>query len=373
MDEPNGWYVRPAARSWRCDRPPSAPHELHRSIPGYRPTPLVECPALADELSVGAVYVKDESRRFDLAAFKILGASWAVDRAIRARTANTTAPTTLESLALLTSELGRVKLTTATDGNHGRAVARMARLIGAAARIYVPAGIDPTTVPRIESEGASVIEVADSYDATVERAAAAADHDATALLIQDTAWPGYERVPQWTVDGYSTLFREIDSQLHERGAAPVGLLTVPSGVGSLAQAAVAYHRSGDATPPALLSVEPDGAACIRESLRNAERVSVSTGTTTMDGLNCGTPSSIAWPYLRDGMDAAISVSDAQSTLARTMLAASGVPAGPCGASSLAALRAAVAGRDGDLHREQVGLTSASTVVLLSTDGDPAGT
>jgi diaminopropionate ammonia-lyase len=180
--------------------------------------------------------------------------------------------------------------------------------------------------------------------------------------VQDTAWPGYTRIPQWIVDGYSTLLVEIDAQLVALGEPDPTLMVAPMGVGSLAQAVVTHYRSRPAGT-ALLGVEADTAACVRASLVAGRLRTVATGTTIMDGLNCGTPSALAWPYLRDGLDAVVTVSDAQSADAVRDLAAVGVPVGACGAASLAAVRALP-----DAARARLGLTAGSTVVLLSTEG-----
>ncbi|HWL96914.1 MAG TPA: diaminopropionate ammonia-lyase [Nocardioidaceae bacterium] len=366
------WYARPQARSWRCEAPPAEPEWFHRSMPGYRPTPLVDYPPLASELGVGRVFVKDESSRLGLPAFKMLGASWAVCRAIGALAPASRAPETLDALRAVRSRLGPLTLVTATDGNHGRAVARMANLLDTDAQIFVPDVVDPAAVELIRAEGAEVSVLAEPYDTTVRRAAEFATGQELTILVQDTSWVGYEEIPQWIVDGYSTLFREVDAQLERRSALPAGLVAVPTGVGSLAQAAVTFHRSSRHQPAALLAVEPDSAACVTASLQRGEPVSVETGNTSMAGLNCGTPSSIAWPYLQQGIDAAVSVTDDQAAVAAHDLARGGVVAGPCGAATLAALRTALLGRDGDLHREQLGLTPDSTVVLLSTEGAPPG-
>jgi diaminopropionate ammonia-lyase len=194
-----------------------------------------------------------------------------------------------------------------------------------------------------------------------------------AILIQDTAWPGYEEIPGWIVEGYSTLFAEIDAQLDAAGAEAPDLVAVPVGVGSLAQAAVTHYRSRPAErpAPALLSVESQAAACVLASLIRQEPVKVTTRETTMAGLNCGTPSSLAWPYLRDGLDAAIAVTDADSASAARDLAALGVDSGPCGAASLAGARAALTGNGFGDRRPALPVGPASTIVLLSTEGTTA--
>jgi diaminopropionate ammonia-lyase len=333
---------------------PDGARAFHRSLPGFAATPLTEIPVLAAELGVGRVFVKDESARLGLPAFKVLGASWAVHRALASRTAP-----------------GPVTLVTATDGNHGRAVAWVARLLGQRASVFVPDGVHPAAVAAIAAEGAEITHVTGDYDEAVRQAAAAAAGP-EAILIQDTAWPGYEQIPGWIVEGYGTLCAEIDEQLAAAGAGPPDLVGIPVGVGSLAQAVVTYYRGRpDGTAPALLAVEPEAASWVVVSLTRGEPVSVRTRDTIMAGLNCGTPSSLAWPILHSGLDAAVTVTDAQSARAARDLAVGGVPAGPCGAAPLAGLRAALTGDGAGQRRAELGLGPAATVVLLSTEGSAA--
>ncbi|MFU8850159.1 diaminopropionate ammonia-lyase [Micromonospora sp. SL1-18] len=352
------WFVRPAARAWRCPPAPVEVRAFHTSLPDYSPTRLTELRPLAAELGVGRVFVKDESCRLGLPAFKALGASWAVHR-------------TLSERAVSGAEPDPVTLVTATDGNHGRAVARMARLLGQHAHVFAPKGVHPQAIAAIVAEQARVTEVMGPYDEAVRLAAeAAAAPDA--VLVQDTAWPGYERIPGWIVEGYSTLCAEIDEQLTAERVDGPDLVSTPVGVGSLAQAVVTHYRSRPSgRAPALLSVEPEAAACVLESLTRGEPVSVTTGETTMAGLNCGTPSSIAWPYLHNGLDAAVAIRDADSARAAVDLAALGVSSGPCGAAALAGLRAVLTGVGAEERRTALGLDPGSVVVLLSTEGAAA--
>ncbi|WP_211245688.1 pyridoxal-phosphate dependent enzyme [Actinomadura oligospora] len=344
------WYADPAARSWTCAPPAREVAAFHAALPGYAPTPLVELPALAAELGVGRLLVKDESSRLGLPAFKILGASWGVHRALTGHY-GLPADATPDAVRATVAERGPVRLVTATDGNHGRAVARMARTYGVPARVFVAGGVHPSACAAIEGEGAEVTALDVPYDEAVRRAAASGG-----LLVQDMGLPGYTDVPRWICEGYTTLFTEID----ERLGGPPGLVAVPVGVGSLAQAAVTHYRSGPGARPALLSVEPDAAASLLASLRAGRRTSTPPGRTIMAGLNCTTPSETAWPLLRAGVDAAVAVSDDEAARAVRDLADLGVDAGPCGAASLAGLRAA-------LPR----LPEQGTVVLLSTEGSAA--
>ncbi|MBB5980902.1 diaminopropionate ammonia-lyase [Kribbella solani] len=337
--------------------------EFHQSIPGYSPTPLVAVPALAESLGAEQVWIKDESDRFGLPAFKVLGASWATNLAVSARAGRPPARTFAE-LSATTALLTRpapLTVVTATDGNHGRALAHIARLLGLTARIYVPAGLPAGTLRAIGDEGAQVVETGQVYDEAV-RIANESCTDAE-LLIQDTAWTGYEEVPRWIVAGYSTLFAEIDVQL---GTSP-GLVVVPTGVGSLLQAAIEHYRaSGRDGRTAILAVEPATAACVTASLGAGKPVSVDTAApTVMAGLNCGTVSSTAWPVIERGLDAGIGVSDAETMAALGVLQQHGLSVGPCGAAALAGLQAA-AGLSGGA--QAVGLGPTTRAVLVSTEG-----
>jgi diaminopropionate ammonia-lyase len=348
------WYAHARDPGWTCAAPSADALAFHRGLDGYEPTPLVELPSLAVELGVGHVLAKDESSRLGLPAFKALGASWAVNRALRGR-----------------GDDGPVVVVTATDGNHGRAVARFARLAGHRALIVVPPGVHPRAVQAIADEGAEVVEVSGSYDdavAEAARLAAAPDR----VLVQDTAWEGYEEVPGWIVDGYATLFAEADEQLAAAGLAAPGLVVVPVGVGSLLQAALAHYRgSAAAISTAVISAEPEAAACIAPSLAAGRPVTVPTGTTVMAGLNCGTPSSLAWPYVLHGLDAAVAVSERDDVRAAHDLAALGVAAGPCGAAGLAAARVALTGTGAEQRRRHLGVALDSVVVLVVTEGADA--
>ncbi len=320
------WLPNPARdRTWTCSPVSRDVRDFHRGLAGYAPTRLVDLPALAAELGVGRVLVKDESLRLGLPAFKSLGASWAIHRALRARPRGDTE-----------SNGSPVTLVAATDGNHGRAVARFSRLLGHRARIFVPDGVHPAAVQAIRDEGADVTTVPADYDEAVRTAARFAA-DSSGVLVQDTAWDGYEEVPGWIVDGYSTLFRELDDQLAELGIEQPDMVLVPTGVGSLLQACLTHFRvPRTGADTAVVSVEPVEAACVQASIVAGHPVSVATGHTIMAGLNCGTVSSLAWPSIHRGLDATATVTDDQANLALRALAENSVPVGPCGAAPLAA-------------------------------------
>ncbi|MBB2891988.1 pyridoxal-phosphate dependent enzyme [Flexivirga oryzae] len=334
-------YSRPVGRAWTSEPLRASARAFHRSLPGYAPTPLIDLPGVAAELGVGRVLVKDESSRLGLPAFKVLGASWACKQVLDRRPG--------------------AQLVTATDGNHGRAVARMAAHFGTTATVFVPSVMTPQTAELISGEGADVVRVDGDYDETVRVAADHAAADPSRALVQDTAWEGYDEVPSWIVDGYETLLQEIDERL---GRVP-DLVAVPVGVGSLAQAVVAHYRRPGADHPAVLAVEPNTAACLLTSLTRSHPVTVDTADTVMAGLNCGTVSSTAWPVLSDGCDAAVAVSDQQALDASVELGALGVSSGPCGAATLAGVREFL---HDPADRADLRLPPDAIVVLLNTEG-----
>ncbi|GAA1341955.1 diaminopropionate ammonia-lyase [Arthrobacter roseus] len=370
MTSSKQWYANPAARSFRT---PPAPQEVlafHQAALGYSPTRLKESRELATDLGVRQVFVKEESVRFGLPAFKMVGVLWSVYRILSARTGEAGENWSFDELADRFG--GKLTLYCATDGNHGRAVAHTASLFGLSARVFVPSSISQAAKDGIRGEGAELTEVQAPYDDVVPHADAAAEADPAGQLVQDTAWEGYDQIPTWIVEGYSTIFRELDSQLEDAGVAGPDVVVTPCGVGSLLQATVAHYRGNDRptdTPqPSLLSVEPLEAGCLVESLNAGGRVSVETGSTHMAGLNCGTVSTIAWPVLRGGVDAAVLVPENADISAVHRLEELGFDSGPCGAASLAGLHVAF---DNPELRESMGVSGDSVVVLLSTESREA--
>jgi diaminopropionate ammonia-lyase len=413
--------VNKAAHPAEAMAPPTrAPLDLHRRLPGYAVTPLVEVPELARANGVAGVWVKDESWRLELPAFKMLGASWAVYRAAAERLGHDPEPwSSLDELRTKIDPLRPLTLVAATDGNHGRAVARMAALLRVACDIYVPAGTAQARIDAIEGEGAKVAVVDGDYDAAVATAASAAGD--RCLVIADVAIPGDEQVPSWVIEGYSTIFWEVDDQLaaletgggegpgrregpgdgeaQGRGDGPGGgdgrtdpdrqrggegpghtnrpgggegpdVVMVPVGVGALAAAAVRhYRREGLARRPRLIGVEPLAAACVLASLRAGRMVTVpGPHHSIMAGLNCGTPSLVAWPSLLRGLDAVVAVDDVRARQAMRDLAAAGIVAGETGAASLAGLTELAAGPGAEEVRRAFGVGPDAKVLLLCTEG-----
>ena len=341
--------------------PPDARRLLHQRLPGYAPTELRALPRLAERWGVGRVLAKAETERFGLPSFKVLGASWAVHRALLER-AGLPLDTAYDPAARseLVQAAGLRALVTATDGNHGRAVAWVARLLGLQAEVLVPRGTAPARIAAIEAEGARVVVSAGDYDSACREAARRAGAGAGCLLVQDTWLPGQAAVPQWIVEGYATLFAEVDDLLPRQ---EVDAVFIPVGVGSLALAAVRHYWSA---PSTLVAVEPADAGCLQRSLLAGGLETVAGPyATSMAGLNCGTPNELAWPELSARLDASVLVDEAGAVEAMRQLAADGIDAGATGAASLAGAEAALL--DGAAVA-RVGLGPTSTVLLLVTEG-----
>ena len=345
-----------------------APLEFHRRLPDYAVTPLVDAPALADRLGVGKVWVKDESWRLGLPAFKILGASWAVYKALEAHSGGVIGGwDDLDGLKERLSPLLPLTLAAATDGNHGRAVARMAKLLGLEARIFVPADMVPARVEAIESEGAEVTVVHGTYDEAVARSAEEANE--RCLVISDTSWPGYVDVPTWVVEGYSTILWEVSDERGRRGEEGPTLVVAQIGVGAFAAAVARHFRSPDVSPrPKMLGVEPTRAACMLASVEAGKIVHLpGPHVSIMAGLNCGAPSVVAWPTVSQGVDVFVAVDDEWSRRAMRALAGSGIVAGETGAAGLAGLLALME-ESGEATRGPLGISRETRVLLFNCEG-----
>ena len=355
-------FLRPEAKTWSWESNQNWAPKFHTSIPGFQQSVLISLPKLATELGIKGLYIKNESSRLELPAFKILGASWAIARAYGQRLGLLESELTLSMIKAKADSSGISLLVAATDGNHGRAVARMGKYLDCKVEIFLPFGVTAQAIAAIQSEGAVIHETNASYDEAVAQARDFAGVVEGAVLIQDTSWLGYEEIPNWIVEGYQTLCTEIDEQI---GTVSIDVVVIPVGVGSLAHAVVAHYRGASRFRPALLSVEPTAAACLLESLHADERTSVDTSPTIMAGLNCGTPSEAAWPLLRNGISAAVAIDDEACAASVKELIALGIDSGPCGGATLAGLRALLSNQS---VVKELGITNESNVILINTEG-----
>jgi diaminopropionate ammonia-lyase len=339
-----------------CPAAADDPGALHRTLPGYGPTPLVPLPALAGALGIGELWVKDEGARFGLGAFKGLGVSYAVPRLLAARR-----PTTLAA---------------ATAGNHGRGVAWTARMLGLRAVIFVPGHTVPARVEALRREGAEVRVVEGTYDDALRRAAEeSAAHGWQ--VVSDTAYPGYTEIPGWIMLGYTTLFAEATAQLAAQGRPDPDVVLLQAGVGGLAWAGTAFYaRRAGAQRPRLVVVEPleaDGLLASITAPGGAMRQTSGRLETIMAGLNAGTPSLVAWPLLRAAVDGFLAVDDGYAEAAmRALHAEDGkdprVVAGESGAGGVAGLLAFCGEASLAGARHGLGLGPEARVLAVISEG-----
>ena len=335
--------------------------DFHRGLAGYAPTPLHALPGLAAALGIGQLLLKDESGRFGLEAFKSLGASWAIQRLRDGRTTP-------------------MVVTTATAGNHGRAVAWAARRLGCEAVVFIPARAAPSRIEKIRAEGARVELVQGTYDEAVARADEAGRRHGW-QVVADVGYPGYLEVPGWIAEGYATLFEEVREQLAGRGGDPPDLVLVQAGVGSLLHAAVDHFRSLE-RQPLLVAVEPwqsDPHFVSAGSPGGEATASSGAQDSIMAGLNCGEVSRSAWPTNRRGVNMFLVIEDRHAAAAMRRLAgpvASDpvVVAGESGAAGLGGLLALLSEPALAPAREWLRLGPASRVLVINTEGatDPVG-
>jgi diaminopropionate ammonia-lyase len=264
---------------------------FHQSLSFYKTTPLVNLSELANKVGVGNIYVKDESNRFELNAFKVLGASYAMDQIIRKQK---------------TTKI----FCTATDGNHGRAVAWSAKLNNKNAIVCVPEKTSLFRIKAIENEGAKVIIVKGNYDQTCQYAKEISESQ-NLQLIQDTSWENYEKIPAQIMAGYLTHFVELENSLHTFKKPAFDIVFLQAGVGSWAASAVWYYLNRYKKKDfKIVLVEPSASDGLLESLKN-RNLTIPKGSlrTIMAGLNCGIPSLSAWKILKNGIDASMRIED----------------------------------------------------------------
>ena len=352
---------------------------FHAGFPGYAPTPLHRLDSLAGALGLARVYVKDESQRFDLNAFKVLGGGYAMGCCLAEKLGRRIDDCSFDFLASAQTrkQLGDVTFITATDGNHGRGVAWMAHRLGQRCVVYMPKGTAPERLENVRRQGAQASILDCNYDSCVHLAEKHARENGW-ILTQDTAWDGYEEIPTRIMQGYTTIAREIDAQLEEMGEdAPTHIL-LQAGVGSFAAAMLGCYaaKHGDARPLSVI-VEPNAADCILRTARADDgKLHFVTGDmpTIMAGLACGEPSTVSWRILDAYADAFLSMPDSAAAGGMRML---GNPlpgderiiSGESGASTAGALREILINPALTELREKLGFGPEARVLLISTEGD----
>ena len=331
---------------------------FHPSLPDFAPTLLRSAPKAAQRLGVRSVLVKDESQRLGMPSFKILGASWATYCTIMAHLGRAVgAQPTLDKLRGAVAAQGSdLTLVAATDGNHGRAVARMAKLLGLPAIVVVPGGTVDSRMDAISGEGAEVRVVDGGYNQAI--AASAALSDDKHVVISDTSWEGYTDTPRWVIDGYSTMLTEVIDEIEAGQVAEPTVVVAQMGVGAFGAAVTRQFAPRPAR--LIVGVEPTRADCV---ITSAEAGRITTITEPQDsimaGLNCGTPSIVAWDDVLAGYDAFVTVTDDHARGAMRLLHDDGIEAGESGAAGLAGLLA---------HAEGLGLGPQDDVIVFLTEG-----
>ena len=380
------WVLNTMPKSADARLPVMNPEEVkkarrfHESFPQYSVTPLADLREMASFLGLAGVYVKDESWRFGLNAFKVLGGSFAMARYIAGEMGKDVSEM---SYAYLTGEdfrkeFGQAVFFTATDGNHGRGVAWAANRLGQKAVVHMPRGSSKSRFDNIAREGAAVTIEEVNYDDCVRMAAAEAARTEHGVVIQDTAWEGYEDIPSWIMQGYGTMAAEADEQLQKAGAGRPTHIFVQAGVGSLASAVVGYFANlFPDHPPVFVIMEADAAACLYKGAAAGDGEPRTVGgdmQTIMAGLACGEPNTIGWDILRNHAAAFLSCPDWAAAKGMRMLGAPlkgdpPVTSGESGAIGMGVLSTIMTDDGYRELREALGLSADSRVLLFSTEGD----
>lgn len=355
-------------------------NEFHKSFPQYSVTPLQDLKGLAAYLGVKSIHCKDESYRFGLNAFKVLGGSYAMGKYIAQQVGRDISelPYNVLSSDQLREEFGQATFFTATDGNHGRGVAWAAKRLGQKAVVRMPKGTTRTRFENIQKEGAEVTIEEMNYDDCVRLAASEAEKTPHGIIVQDTAWEGYEEIPSWIMQGYGTLVLEADQQLKEAGIERPTHVFVQAGVGSLAGAVVGYfaHKYKE-NPPVMVVCEASAADCLYRSAeaKTGNLVNV-TGDlqTIMAGLACGEGNTVSWDILKNHVTVFASCPDWMSAKATRIYAnpLEGDPhivSGESGSVPLGLCYTALHDADAKDLKEALKLDEHSNVLVISTEGD----
>ncbi len=353
---------------------------FHSSFPQYSVTPLARLDGMAGYLGLGGLFVKNESYRFGLNAFKVLGGSFAMGRYIAKEMGRDVAEMTYDYLTseAFRQEFGQATFFTATDGNHGRGVAWAANKLGQKAVVHMPKGSSQPRFDNIAREGAQVSIEEVNYDDCVRMAAAEAEKTEHGVIVQDTAWEGYEEIPAWIMQGYGTMASESAQQLRQIGVNRPTHVFIQAGVGSLAGAVVGYYANlFPNDPPKFIVMEAMAADCLYQGAMAGDgspRIVSGDLQTIMAGLACGEPNILSWDILRNHVSAFVSCPDWVSAKGMRMLGApvKGDPAvisGESGAVGMGLIASLM--EDGEYQdlREAIGLDRHSQVLLFSTEGD----
>ena len=354
--------------------------EFHKSFPQYTITPLAKLDGMAEGLGLGGLFVKDESYRFGLNAFKVLGGSFAMARYIASEMGRDVSEMTYDYLTSekFREEFGQATFFTATDGNHGRGVAWAANKLGQKAVVHMPKGSTKTRFDNIAKEGAKVTIEEVNYDDCVRMAAAEAEATPHGVVVQDTAWEGYEEIPAWIMQGYGSMAGEAAEQLREVSVNRPTHVFVQAGVGSLAGAVVGYFTNlYPENPPKFVVMEAGAAACLYKGAVAGDgdpRIVGGDLQTIMAGLACGEGNTIGWDILKNHVDVFASCPDWMSAKATRIYANPlgddpHIVSGESGSVPLGLCYTALHDEDAKDLREALKLDENSVILVLSTEGD----
>ena len=353
---------------------------FHESFPQYCVTPLAKLDKMAEYLGLNTLCIKDESYRFGLNAFKVLGGSFAMAKYIAKELGKDVSEMTYDYLtsAALKEEFGQATFCTATDGNHGRGVAWAANKLGQKAIVHMPKGSSKTRFDNIAKENAKVTIEEVNYDECVRIAAAEAAAVEHGVIVQDTAWEGYTEIPSWIMQGYATMGSEALEQLKGYGVERPDVVILQAGVGCMAGAICAYIvNSYPDNPPKIVIAEAGIADCLYQgAVANDGKYRIVDGDlqTIMAGLACGEPNIVCWEILRNHVTAFCSCPDWMAAKGMRMLAApvKGDPAvcsGESGAIGMGVIASLMTDPDYAELKDALGLNADSKVLLFSTEGD----
>lgn len=350
---------------------------FHASFPEYQVTPLAKLDQLAKALGVANVYVKDESYRFGLNAFKVLGGSYTIGNYLAQRLGKDISelPFPVLSSEEVRNQIGEVTFVTATDGNHGRGIAWTANRLGQKSVVYMPKGSALERLHNIQALGADASITDMNYDDAVRLANSNAEKYGW-VMVQDTAWEGYEDIPGWIMEGYTTMAAEAVEQM--KGEKPTHIF-LQAGVGAMSGGITGFFADlyGDEDRPIITIVEPNKADCIYRSAKaNDGKPHFVKGdmNTIMAGLACGEPCTIGWNVLRDYADNFISMPDyvaaeGMRVLGNPLPGDERVISGESGAATLGFVAEVMRNESLDWLREQLKLDENSKILCFSTEGD----
>lgn len=353
---------------------------FHESFPQYGITPLTKLPGLAEYLGLNSLYVKDESYRFGLNAFKVLGGSYAIARYIAKQLGKDVSevPYSVLTSEKLREEFGQATFFTATDGNHGRGIAWASNRLGQKCVVRMPKGTTRTRLENIARENATVTIEDLNYDDCVRKAAREAEETERGIMVQDTAWEGYEEIPTWIMQGYGTLATEAAEQLEEDGVKRPTHLFIQAGVGSLAGAVIGYFANRyKENPPVMVVVEAKAADCLYRSASKGDGSCIDVDgdmLTIMAGLACGEANTVSWDILRNHAAAFVSCPDWVSANGCRICAAplrgdKQVISGESGSVSMGLVAALMTRPEYSELKEALKLDENSDVLLVSSEGD----